>query len=100
MVPAFDPLKENLNKKIYCANCINCKLIRHYTNDGKYMLRIRCSAGKWRKKLGDEKLHKYFTIARRFMDHCDTYTPMGDLKSYMKELRVNLPTKDEVYDSA
>ena len=87
------------SKKIYCANCINCKVVRNFTKEDQYVLRVRCAAGKWRKKLGEEKFYKYFTVARRALSHCDAYTPMGDSKPFMKELRKSLPIKDEVYDN-
>jgi hypothetical protein len=64
----------------------------------QYQLRVRCDAGKWRKKLGDEKVYKYFTIARRSIESCDAYEPMGDPKEYIRELKKTLPIKDEVYN--
>ncbi|MCG8451961.1 MAG: hypothetical protein MI717_02110 [Spirochaetales bacterium] len=85
--------------KIYCANCIHCKLIRTRTEDDQYVLRVRCDAGKWKKKLGEEKFYKYFTVARRSLETCDAYTPMGESKPFMKELRKTLPIKDEVYQN-
>jgi hypothetical protein len=87
-------------EKIYCANCINCKLVRSASEDGdEYYLRVRCAAGKWRKKLGGEKIYKYFTVARRSIDECDAYEPMGDPREFIRELKKNLPIKDEVYSS-
>jgi hypothetical protein len=64
---------------------------------GQYQLRVRCTAGKWKKKLGDEKFYKYFTVARRSLDECDSYEPMGDSKEFLRELRRSLPIKDETY---
>jgi hypothetical protein len=84
--------------KIYCANCSNCKLVRAPAADGgQYHLRVRCIAGKWKKKLGGEKLYKYFTVARRSLDECDAYEPMGEVKEFLKELRRTLPIRDEAY---
>ncbi|MGA2764824.1 MAG: hypothetical protein ABSG17_15865 [Spirochaetia bacterium] len=84
--------------KIYCANCVHCKLIRVPQGDGgRYELKVRCDAGKWRKKLGEEKVYKYFTVVRRTLDHCETYDPMGEVEIFLKELKKNLPIKDEVY---
>jgi len=41
--------------KIFCANCTHCKLVRVSADNGsQYYLRVRCDAGQWRKKLGDE----------------------------------------------
>jgi hypothetical protein len=84
--------------KIYCANCIHCKLVpARPEGDDRYFLRVRCAAGKWRKKLGEEKLYKYCTITRRYLDECDSYEEMGDTREFIRELRRTLPNKDEQY---
>jgi isoleucyl-tRNA synthetase len=84
--------------KVYCANCRNCKLLPT-KNDGedRYMLRVRCAAGKWKKKLGEEKFYKYCTITRRYLDFCDNYEEMGDSKEFIRELRKSLHARNEVY---
>ncbi len=88
------------SRKIYCANCAHCKLVRSPQGDANhYTLRVRCDAGKWIKKLGGEKYYKYFTVARRSIDACDMYEPMGDEKDFIRELKKTLPIKDEVYTS-
>ena len=85
-------------RKIYCANCKNCKLVpAPVDDDTRYVLRVRCAAGKWRKRLGDEKLYKYFTVIRRSMDECEAYEPMGDEGDYLQDLKRSLPINDEVY---
>ncbi len=84
--------------KIYCANCKHCKLVKSKKDGGnQYYLRVRCTAGKWKKKLGKEKIYKYFTVARRSLSSCDAYEPMGDPQEFMKELKKSLPVRDEVY---
>ena len=84
--------------KIFCANCIHCKLVRvPVANGSQYLLRVRCDAGKWKKKLGEEKFYKYFTVARRSLERCETYVPMGDTRDFLKELKKTLPIKDEIY---
>jgi hypothetical protein len=84
--------------KVYCANCIHCKLVPSIQNDeGLYVLRIRCAAGKWKKKLGEEKVYKYCTITRRYLDACDSYEPMGDSRTFMRDLKKTLPNKDLYY---
>ena len=96
----IDPLTELSSNKIYCANCNHCKLIRTKTGSGsQYCLRVRCDAGMWKKKLGEEKIYKYFTVARRSPDSCPHYEPMGDPREFIKELKKTLPIKDEVYTS-
>jgi hypothetical protein len=90
--------KQTAGEKIYCANCIHCKLVRDSAaGSNRYYLRVRCEAGKWRKKLGEEKIYKYFTVARRSPERCDAYEPMGDPREYIKDLKRNLPIKDEPY---
>jgi hypothetical protein len=87
--------------KIYCANCRNCKLVPapvDAENEQGYVLRVRCAAGKWRKRLGDEKVYKYFTVIRRSMDECDSYDPMGPEDEFLQDLKRSLPINDEVYD--
>jgi hypothetical protein len=92
------PREEFHSGKIYCANCIHCKLIPDRPEgDERYYLRVRCAAGKWRKKLGKEKLYKYCTITRRYLDACDSYEEMGDTKEFLRELKKTLPNKDEQY---
>lgn len=71
--------------KIYCANCFHCRLLP--ASEVKAILHIRCDAGKWKKKLGQEKIYKYCTITRRYLDLCDTYEDMGDATDFIRELR-------------
>lgn len=86
-------------EKIYCANCCSCRVIKVNlpNNPGKFLLRVKCVKGIWQKKLGTEKLYKYFTTARRIMEDCDSYEPMGELMPFIKDLRKKLPAQDEVY---
>ena len=95
----FQPFGDDFSSdKVYCANCIHCKFIKIPMGSAhQYGLRVRCDAGKWRKKLGEEKVYKYFTVIRRTLDQCDTYEPMGEADVFLKELRRNLPIKDETY---
>ena len=90
----------NSEEKIYCANCSNCKIVADTAAvEGQIFLRVRCAAGKWKKKTGTEKLRKYFTIARCSIPFCDSYDCMGDEPElFIKELKKSLPTSDESYD--
>ena len=83
---------------IYCANCIHCKIIpAPAETSGFYYLRVHCDAGKWRKKLGEEKIYKYFTVARRSIASCDSYEDMGDPIDFLHDLKTTLPDHDEIY---
>jgi hypothetical protein len=92
-----DPSDEEFHSgKIYCANCIHCKLLpAKAEGETVYLLRVRCAAGKWKKKLGEEKMYKYCTITRRHLDSCDAYEEMGDTRDFIRDLRKTLPSKDE-----
>jgi len=86
--------------RVFCANCIHCKLVPAPADaEGSYRLRVRCDAGKWRKKLGEEKIYKYFTVARRNIESCDSYEDMGEATEFIKDLRKLLPTTDELYST-
>jgi hypothetical protein len=97
----FDTVDDEFKSgKVYCANCRNCKLIpAKAEGENRYVLRVRCAAGKWKKKLGDEKLYKYCTITRRYLDSCESYDEMGDASEFLRELRRTLPSRDETYRS-
>jgi hypothetical protein len=90
-------LDEEGTGKIFCANCRNCVLAPTPADPGQYVLRVRCIAGKWKKKIGEEKFYKYCTIARRSVEKCDSYDDMGDAQEFMKELKASSSGKDEVY---
>ena len=90
--------QKNVVGKIHCANCSHCVVFKQsIESTNAYVLRVRCSTGMWKKKSGDEKIYKYFSIIRRIRDQCDNYDPMGDESSFLKELRQSLPIKDEIY---
>jgi hypothetical protein len=97
--PDMEPGDEEFHHgKIYCANCINCKLIPAKSDkENQYLLRIRCAAGKWKKKLGEEKLYKYCTITRRYLDYCDAYEAMGEAQEYIRELRKKVSNRDILF---
>ncbi|MBN2653058.1 MAG: hypothetical protein JXR63_11825 [Spirochaetales bacterium] len=95
-----DSEQQNQEEKVYCANCKNCKLIRVEGTAERFRLRVRCAAGKWKKKNGGEKYYKYFTVVRRKEPTCDSYIPMGSEKEFLRELKRELPTEDVEYDAA
>jgi hypothetical protein len=96
-----DSQDQDTKGKIYCANCAHCIVFKQPIEIASaYVLRVRCSKGMWKKKSGEEKVYKYFSIVRRTMDQCHCYDPMGDEKAFIKELRKNLPVKDEIYSYA
>ncbi len=86
------------NEKDFCANCAHCIVVRRREGDAdRYILRVRCDKNRWSKRSGDEKLYKYFTVARRIQLNCEDYQEMGELPHYVKNLKRELPIKDEIY---
>jgi hypothetical protein len=84
--------------RIFCANCQHCILMKQQVGQQhSYVLRVRCGHGMWKKRSGEEKVYKYFTIIRRTVSVCAFYEPMGDAKTFIKELKESLPVKDEIY---
>lgn len=86
-------------EKFFCANCMHCIVIRQYDDPERFVLRVRCIKKKWTKQSGEEKLYKYFTVSRRTIDNCQFYNEAGELYPYIKNLRKDLPIKDEIYSS-
>ena len=87
-----------VNNKVYCANCSHCLVVRKQEGDpSRYILRVRCEKGKWSKRSGEEKLYKYFTVARRTQANCEEYKEMGEVLHFIKNLKKELPIKDEIY---
>ena len=87
-----------MKEKVYCANCEHCQLSRVFEADNvKYVLRVRCIQKRWSKRSGEEKQYKYFTVARRVHVDCPDYAPMGEAETFIKNLRRELPVKDELY---
>lgn len=87
-----------MSEKVYCANCLHCVTVRQYESEAdKYILRVKCTKKKWSKRSGEEKLYKYFTVARRMQVNCEFYEPMGEILPYIKNLKKELPIKGEIY---
>ncbi len=87
-----------MKEKVYCANCDHCKVMRSFEPDNvRYVLRVKCEKRRWEKRSGEEKRYKYFTVARRVQTDCPDYSPMGDQIPFIKNLRRELPVKDEIY---
>ena len=85
-------------EKVYCANCAHCVVVRQQEGDAdRYILRVRCNKNRWSKRSGEEKFYKYFTVARRMQVNCEDYQDMGDVLPYIKNLKKELPIKDEIY---
>lgn len=93
-------MKETIeNEKIFCANCKHCILIRQ-SIDGKpdkYYLRCMCVKNHWKTAGKPIKYYKYCNIHQKAVKECDDYYEMGYLKKFMKDLKKNLPEKDEIY---
>jgi hypothetical protein len=82
-------------RKIYCANCLHCKITVVDASAGQNpSLKVRCAAGQWKKKVGEEKFYRYDTVEQRRVESCSRYEAMGDLEEFLKDLRQSLPSRD------
>lgn len=87
--------------KIFCANCYHCKVVKDSNHHGKdIVLKVRCSAGMWKKRVGDDKLYRLDTVEQRRVPDCPHYDPMGECHDFMRELRRSLPQTQELTKSA
>jgi len=87
-----------MKEKVYCANCEYCVVVRVFeTDNSKYVLRVKCDKKRWAKRSGEEKQYKYFTVGRRVQNECPDYSAIGELNPFIKNLRRELPVKDEIY---
>ena len=86
-------------RKFYCANCMNCKVLKGEASDGQKIQKVRCAAGHWKKKLGGEKYYNFASVLRRTQSGCPDYEATGEPKPLIKRLKKTMPTKDETYIS-
>ena len=82
--------------KIFCANCINCKVFRHYSSDKTaYTQKVRCTAVQWKKPGGGEKTYFLHTLLNRQMEKCSEFEFAGDNladeQTFIQSLRRTLP---------
>ena len=93
------------NKELlYCADCVNCKVIKQFNKDNStYIKKIRCSKKQWLYPSGKEKLYEYFTLPQHRVKFCKFYEPMSEskdeLQDYIKNLLITLPRNRIIYDA-
>jgi len=87
--------------KIFCANCAHCKVVRDSNHAAlDVVLRVRCAAGMWKKRVGVDKLYRLDTVEQRRVPECLHYDPMGECQDFIRELRRSLPQTQELARSA
>ncbi len=86
-----------------CADCKNAKVFREVSgNSGRYLLKVKCAAGHWRRgrKQGDSvDIHR---ILSRRRHKCPDYESMSDneedRKQYLADLATDLPDERILYE--
>jgi len=86
-----------------CADCKNAKVFRETSgNTGRYLLKVRCSAGHWRsgrKSGGSVDIHR---ILSRRRHGCDDYVSMSkneeDRWRFLRHLAGDLPMERILYE--
>jgi hypothetical protein len=96
--------KNRKNPVIHCADCEHCKVVREYAPSGRYILRVRCAQGHWRRgKDGTTEATYYLhTVLRRKVPACTDYTSLSedddDRRKYVEDLECNLPVGRVVFN--
>jgi len=96
---ATQPKKSNVIK---CADCLHCKQFREvHDASGRYLLKVNCAKGHWRKgrKNGYCDLHR--VMARR-RHKCPDYDSMStgekDRREFLRDLAAGLPLERILYE--
>ena len=92
------------NKLLYCADCVNCKVVNQFNNDkSTFVKKIRCSKEQWQYPSGKEKLYDYFNLLQHRPDFCIFYDPMSETskeqQEYIKDLQAKLPRDRIIYEA-
>lgn len=105
MTPHIAPQKKNSNTAppIRCADCAHCRQYREVDlATGRYILKVKCSKGHWRRGRKRGAVDLYRILARR-MQKCMDYDSMSesdhDRERYLRNLSATLPLERIVYET-
>jgi len=90
------------NGHIYCADCAFCKRFRSYNEEGtQFVFKVKCTKGRWRYLLGDEKYYDAHRVFERRKVRCKFYESMSGNKAevikFIKELKARATDFQKVY---
>lgn len=89
---------------IRCADCAHCKVFKHASESGRYILRVRCARDHWRRGKDGTVIatYHYHTVLRRSVSACPDYVSLSanddDRRAYLDDLACTLPVEKLVYD--
>lgn len=86
--------------KVPCADCQHCHRFPEYDSVGRYILKVRCAKGNWRRGKR-ERTCEFHTVLRRIRVSCIDYESTSesneDRKEYLRMLRDTLPLERHIY---
>ena len=88
---------------IKCAECFNCKQYQSLVpgTAGRYFLRVKCEAGRWRRNGKNVSIHLHRVLSRS-RHNCDDYETTsdrpGDRLGFLYQLKESLPDEDHMYE--
>ena len=88
---------------IKCAECFNCKQYQSLVpgTAGRYFLRVKCEAGRWRRNGKNVSIHLHRVLSRS-RHNCDDYETTsdrpGDRLGFLYQLKESLPDEAHMYE--
>ena len=89
---------------IRCADCLYCQQFKDFARSGRYILKVRCAKGHWRRGRDDRLAATYdlHTLMERRVHKCPDYLSQSDddedRARYLAELRESLPIERHIYE--
>lgn len=81
------------DQKIYCANCLHCKVFIPPSGDSELL--VRCIKGQWKNSFDSEDAFPLEKVLSCRMPECAHYEGMGedDCEEFIAELRATFEPK-------
>ena len=105
MTPHRAPMTktDDTTPHIRCADCAHCRQYRKVDQaTGRYVLKVKCSKGHWKRARKRGAVDLYRILARR-MQKCMDYDSMSesdqDRERYLRNLSATLPLERIVYEA-
>ncbi len=87
---------------IYCAECMNCRIFREISTNGRYIIKARCAKGRWIRNK-KETTSEFHLITTRTRKRCRGYESTSETKkeklAFVAALKKTLPIERHVYEA-
>ena len=101
-VPAGPPARTD--SMIRCADCLHCQQFKEVGANGRYVLKVRCAMGHWRRNKTNrlEATYDLCHLLAREVRKCPEYASLSDdaedHAAFLASLRQSLPLEPYVYE--